>query len=328
MVSAVEPGRLVVLSSLGEPLRAEIDFAQQSGERAVPVMQLAPAEAYAAAGLRYDPALAAARLRFDIRPDGRYFYTLQTARAITQTSLALLFELEAPPPRKVRRYQLLLDPQIAPGSTQFYPAVIVSRAPVARSTASASAPAAAIPEREIARLQSQIDAQGKSLAAMLERVAAMEKAVKDLQRQLGAPAAAPGAKSAADAPKPATEKAVAPPPAAEKPAPEKKATDKPAVEKAESATAPPAAAPAAPAAPAPAAKPAAPPPAKTPSAAAAELAERQARSDSWLNHSLLILAGGLLVMLIGIGGWMFYGPPSKEAAKVKAGKKADKAQAQ
>lgn len=310
MVSAVEPGRLVLLSSLGEPLRAEIDFVQPAGQRAVPVMHLAPAEAYAAAGLRYDPALAAARLRFDIRPDGRPFYTLQSARAIRQTSLALLFEIEAPPPRRTRGYQLLLDPQIAPGSTQFYPAVLVSRAPAARAAAASSG--TAIPEREIARLQSQIDAQGKSLAAMLERVAAMEKAVKELQRQLGAPAVAPAAKPA---PEPAAK------PAVEQPAVQQPAAEKPAAEQQQSA-----AAPAPPAAPAPAPKPSAvPPPAKTPSAAAAELAERQARSDSWLNHSLLILAGGLLVMLIGIGGWMFYGPPSKEAGKVKADKKAGKA---
>lgn len=312
MVSAVEPGRLVVLSSLGEPLRAEIDFVQPAGQRAVPVMHLAPAEAYAAAGLRYDPALAAARLRFDIRPDGRPFYTLQSARAIQATSLALLFEIEAPPPRRTRGYQLLLDPQIAAGSTQFYPAVLVSRAPVARSAA--SAPAAAIPEREIARLQSQLDAQGRSLAAMLERVAAMEKTVKELQRQLGAPAATPVVKPA---PEPIAK------PAVEQSAVQQPAAEKPAAEQQQSAAAP---APAPPAAPAPAPKPSAvPPPAKTPSAAAAELAERQARSDSWLNHSLLILAGGLLVMLIGIGGWMFYGPPSREAGKVKADKKAGKA---
>ncbi|MCW5604547.1 MAG: hypothetical protein KIT18_08390, partial [Burkholderiales bacterium] len=96
---AAEWGRMVLLSSPGEPLRAEIEVPAPYSRSEIPVLQLAPAEAYARAGLSYDAALDAARLRFDLRTDGRPFYALQSARPVTAAQVALLVERVAPGPQ-------------------------------------------------------------------------------------------------------------------------------------------------------------------------------------------------------------------------------------
>lgn len=249
----------MLLSSAGEPLRAEIEVPARYTEAEIPVLQLAPAEAYAPAGLQYDPALAAARFQFDLRADGRPYYTVESARPLAASQVALLVERVAPGPQSRRAYVLQVGGAADRGAV-FAP--VTPRKPVAAGSAAVADDARRT--REIERLQAQVDAQGQVLAGMLERVAAMEVAVKDLQRGLE--------RSSAAAASPAAEKtpAAAPAPAAALP---------PAVN---------------------------------------ERSERQALSASWVNHSLLLLAAGLLVLLLGIGGWILWGPPSREARKVPA----------
>lgn len=255
---------MVLLSSPGEPLRAEIEVPAPYSRSEVPVLRLAPAEAYARAGLGYDAALDAARLRFDLRTDGRPYYTLQSARPVMAAQVALLVERVAPGPRSRRAYVVQVGGAADRGAV-FAPVAL-------RKPAAAPAPADdARWAREVDRLQAQVDAQGQALAGMLERVAAMEVAVKALQRGLEArdrAAAAPAATASSSAP---------------------------VVEK------PPVAAPAV-----------APPPAVN------ERTERQALSASWVNHSLLLLAAGLLLLLLCIGGWILWGPPSRQARKAPA----------
>jgi len=263
---------MVLLSSPGEPLRAEIEVPAPYSRSEIPVLQLAPAAAYARAGLQYDAVLDAARLRFDLRADGRPYYVLQSARPVAAAQVALLVERVAPGPQSRRAYVVQVGGAADRGAV-FAPVSL--RKPAAPVTAAVDDARRA---REIDQLQAQVDAQGRALAGMLERVAAMESAVKELQRGLearGRAAAAPAAAASSVVP-------VSTAPVAEKP---------------------PAAAPA---------------PAAAPSSAVNERTERQALSASWVNHSLLLLAAGLLVLLLGIGGWILWGPPSRQARKASA----------
>ncbi|MBX3650520.1 MAG: hypothetical protein KF771_03965 [Burkholderiales bacterium] len=249
---------MVLLSSPGEPLRAEIEVSAPYHKSEIPVLQLASAEAYARAGLQYDAVLDAARLRFDLRADGRPYYALQSARPLAASQVALLVERVAPGPLSQRAYVLQIGGTADRGAV-FAP--VEPRKPAVPRVAATADDARWL--REVERLQVQVDAQGRALAGMLERVAAMESAVAALQRGLEARSSA-----AAAAPSPA--------PVAEKPP-----------------------------VPAPAPAAALPP-------AVSERTERQALSASWVNHSLLLLAAGVLVLLLGIGGWMLWGPLSRD----------------
>jgi pilus assembly protein FimV len=248
---AAEWGRMVLLSSAGEPLRAEIEVPARYTEAEIPVLQLAPAEAYAPAGLKYDPALAAARFRFDLRADGRPYYSLQSARPVAATQIALLVERVAPGPRERRAYLLQVGGSADRGAV-FAP---VSPRPsaAARTSARVSANEARW-VREIERMQSEVDTQGQTLASMLERVAALEVAVKELQRGQEARAKA----------------AAAPPPMQ-------------------------------------------PVPVAPPTPVAVERENRPGLSAAWVNHSLLILVAGFLLLMMGIGGWILWGPSSRAA---------------
>ena len=243
---------MVLLSSAGEPLRAEIEVPARYTEAEIPVLQLAPAEAYAPAGLQYDPALAAARFQFDLRADGRPYYTVESARPLAASQVALLVERVAPGPQSRRAYVVQVGGAADRGAV-FAP--VAPRQPAA-ARASTRAPANdARWVREIERMQTEVDAQGQTLAAMLERIAAMETAVKELQRGLEAARA-----KAAAAPPPVQPAPVAP---------------------------------------------------QTAVAAARE--DRPGLSAAWVNYSLLILVAGALLLMMGIGGWILWGPSSRAA---------------
>lgn len=238
---------MVLLSSAGEPLRAEIEVPARYTEAEIPVLQLAPAEAYAPAGLQYDPALAAARFQFDLRADGRPYYSVQSARPVAASQVALLVERVAPGPQSRRAYVVQVGGAADRGAV-FAPVSL-------RQPAAARAPAGdARWVREIERMQAEVDAQGQTLAAMLERVAAMETAVKELQRGLEA----------------ARAKAAAAPPLQ-------------------------------------------PAPVALQAAVAAAREDRPGLSAAWVNHSLLILVAGALLLMMGIGGWILWGPSSRAA---------------
>lgn len=241
---------MVLLSSAGEPLRAEIEVPARYTEAEIPVLQLAPAEAYAPAGLQYDPALAAARFQFDLRADGRPYYTVESARPLAASQVALLVERVAPGPQSRRAYVLQVGGAADRGAV-FAP-VSLRQPAAARARASAND---ARWVREVERMQAEVDAQGQTLAAMLERVAAMETAVKELQRGLEAARA-----KAAVAPQPLQPAPVAPQ-----------------------------------------------------AAVAAAREDRPGLSAAWVNHSLLILVAGALLLMMGIGGWILWGPSSRSA---------------
>lgn len=262
-------GKLTVLSAMGEPFRAEIDLLSYQDEWATLTPRLASPDIYPLVDFRYNPALNGASLNIRKHPNGRHFIEVISGRPVNEPFIHLLVELNGNALRIVRGYTALLDP---PGygpprdtaAAEFLPAVVPAATP-AVPPAALRAPAAP----RAPPMSANVDADAKTLAGMLERVAALEIAVKELQRKWEMPGAVAAVqKPAAEAPPVAAPPAPAKPPAAASPAPQPVA---PAVRE---------------------------PPAATGSS------PRRARSwtDSILNEALLVLAGGALLMV----GWLVY----------------------
>ena len=103
-------GKLTVLSALGQPLRAEIELtAVTSDEAGDLIAKLAPAEAFKAANIDFNPALM--NLRFDIEQRGeRRFIRVTSSQPVNEPFVDMLLELTWAKGRLVREYTFLLDP--------------------------------------------------------------------------------------------------------------------------------------------------------------------------------------------------------------------------
>lgn len=103
-------GKLTVLSSLGQPLRAEIELTSVAKEEAGTIVaKLASPEAYRQANIDFTPALFS--LRFAIENRGsRHFIRVTSAQPINEPFMAMLLELGGSNNRLVREYTFLLDP--------------------------------------------------------------------------------------------------------------------------------------------------------------------------------------------------------------------------
>ncbi len=139
---AVALGRASVQSNLGEPLRAEIDIPAITAEEATSlVVNIAPPDAFRAANMEYNAALADLQVSLQKRSDGRTVLRLNTGRAINEPFLDLVLQANWTNGRLTRGYTLLLDP----------PNLRPAPAPVAPVAAAASrAGAATPPEQPIA----------------------------------------------------------------------------------------------------------------------------------------------------------------------------------
>ena len=103
-------GKIVVLSSLGQPLRAEIDVLATRDEFSGMKAQLAPPDAFKQAGLDYATTLLSIRFKLDKRADGQPVLRLTSDRPINDPFVDMLLELNWPAGRLVREYTFLLDP--------------------------------------------------------------------------------------------------------------------------------------------------------------------------------------------------------------------------
>lgn len=310
---AASLGRLAVLSAIGEPLRAEIEVSVSPEELETATARFAPAEAYAPAGLQYNPALNGARITIQYRHHGRRVIDMVTTRRINEPAIQLLVELEVRGTRILRAYNVILDAQGAAArgapAAEFAPVVLRSGA-VAAAPRATAVPLAAKPrpasaaqaaaggnpetEREIRRLEAQLNDQGKTLAGMLERVAVMERQVQQLQRMLETQPATvpkPTAVPATTDPQPAS---IAPP-----------------LVSAVAATAPAVAEPPKPAA-------TVMPPKQVREALPASvppLVRPRSWTDTLFDNALLVMAGILLVMVVGLVYWTWGRRPAGDAAK-------------
>ena len=134
-------GKLTVLSSLGQPLRAEIELTAVSADEAgALVAKLAPTEAFRAANIDFNPTLLS--LHFDVQQrDGRQIIRITSGQPVNEPFVDMLLELNWTGGRMVREYTFLLDPAEL-RSTQ--PAQVAAPAEPSRPVATApAAPAAA-----------------------------------------------------------------------------------------------------------------------------------------------------------------------------------------
>ena len=179
-------GRLTVQSALGEPLRAEIEVTNLSEEEAGSLnLRLASPDAYRAAGIEFNPALAGARVTLQRRADGRSTLRVASDRPLAEPFVDVIVEANWATGRLVREYTLLLDPptRLAAPPAPASPA-LASGTPAAAVPASPATPAPA-------------PAPATAAAAAPERPAA---APSPAARTAPAAAAAPARPSAAAAP--------------------------------------------------------------------------------------------------------------------------------
>ena len=80
--SAAGLGKIVVLSSLGQPLRAEIELTASREEMTDMRAQLASADAFKQAGIDLVPSLLGIRFSIDKRPNGQSILKLTSDRPL------------------------------------------------------------------------------------------------------------------------------------------------------------------------------------------------------------------------------------------------------
>ena len=145
---ALSLGRMTVLSGLGEPLRAEIELPDITADEASSLKpEVAPAEAFRAAGLEYNAALADLRIVLQRRADGKSFLRLSSSRTVTDPFIDLILQVNWASGRIVRDYTILLDPPTtrqAPAAAATAPQLTApsAAAPAATPPAAAVVPAA------------------------------------------------------------------------------------------------------------------------------------------------------------------------------------------
>lgn len=152
---ALSLGRAVVQSSLGEPLRAEVELLDISNEDAASLRaRLASPASFAASGMEYSPALNGLQITLQ-QVNGRYFLRLSNPQSISEPYVDLILEATWASGRLVRDYTLLFDPPAggaqttsAPDSNKATDAVPGGGAPVFTPpvTTALPTPAAPIPE--------------------------------------------------------------------------------------------------------------------------------------------------------------------------------------
>lgn len=150
---AASLGRLTVLSSLGQPLRAEIEVTAVSAEEAGKLSaKLASADAFSRANVDFNPVLGSLSFAVENR-QGRHFIRISSSQPVSDPFVDLLLELSAGDAKLVREYTFLLDPadskaprnaQVAP-LTPSAPAVKAEPAPANNAPPAASAAPAAAP---------------------------------------------------------------------------------------------------------------------------------------------------------------------------------------
>ncbi len=107
---AASLGRLTVLSSLGQPLRAEVELTSITPEEASTLAaSLAPGEAYKRSGIDYTSLLQTLNLSVEKEGD-RYFVSIRSAQPVNEPYIGILLELSTDSERKGREYVITLDP--------------------------------------------------------------------------------------------------------------------------------------------------------------------------------------------------------------------------
>ena len=142
---ALALGRISVQSSIGEPLRAEIDIPDINAEEAASLRAaVATPDAFKAAGLEYNNAINDLKITLLKRPDGRSYLRMVGDKTINDPFVDLILEVNWASGRVVRDYTLLFDPPVTrtPAAAVTAPQLASAPAAVAPSPAASPAPAA------------------------------------------------------------------------------------------------------------------------------------------------------------------------------------------
>ncbi|WP_232310977.1 FimV/HubP family polar landmark protein [Herbaspirillum autotrophicum] len=197
-------GKLTVLSSLGQPLRAEIELTAVSKKEAAElVAKLASADAFSRANIDFNPVLSSLRFAVEQR-QGKQLVKITSSQPINEPFVDLLLEVSGGGSRVVREYTFLLDPpdSRAPQSVQTAPAV----APAPAQAAPAQPAAAGTPSQAAPALVS--NQEDEPVSRIVTKSAPSPLAEELIRNNRAAPAAAA-------APTPAPASAPAPAAAAE-----------------------------------------------------------------------------------------------------------------
>lgn len=104
-------GKITVLSTLGQPLKAELEVTASRDETPSLVARVADPEAFRQAGIDYSPSLATLRFSRDVKErGGRRYLEISSDRPVNEPFIDMLVELSWASGRLVREYTFLLDP--------------------------------------------------------------------------------------------------------------------------------------------------------------------------------------------------------------------------
>lgn len=141
--SALSLGRLSVQSSLGEPLRAEVDITSITPDEAASLRaSLASPDAFRAAGVDFNAALAGAKVSLGKKPDGRSVIRISGDRSMSEPFVDMVLDFAWNGGKLQRSYTLLIDPPAR---------VSESPSPVLTSPALSAAPVVATPLPPVAQ---------------------------------------------------------------------------------------------------------------------------------------------------------------------------------
>jgi pilus assembly protein FimV len=122
-------GRITVLSTLGQPLLAEIEIVQlQAGEEEGLLARLPSADAFTAAGIEISPVLNTVRFAIQ-RRNNRPLVRVTSTQPVNEPFMEMLVELQWSTGRLVREYTFLLDPAEYKGQQQAIAAAAAKPAP-------------------------------------------------------------------------------------------------------------------------------------------------------------------------------------------------------
>lgn len=141
---AMGMGGINVTTSLGEPLKAEIDLMDVSkADKSKLSAHLASPDAFKGAGLDYPGALLKFKFQIETRPNGDPYIKVTTSQPVNEPFVSLLVELTgASSGQLLREYTFLLDP---PGFKPVQPKAVEVR-PIEPGVANSEVPKAAEPK--------------------------------------------------------------------------------------------------------------------------------------------------------------------------------------
>jgi pilus assembly protein FimV len=179
-------GKLTVLSSLGQPLHAEIELTSVSKEEAGALtVKLASTEAFRQANIEFNPVLFTLRFAIEQRA-GKQKIRVTSTQPVNEPFVDILLELGGSNNRLVREYTFLLDPADLRKGQPVQVAVPAARtpplaAPASQPTAPSAPVTEPVPEPELASSQDPQPAP-PSKGEFVPRPAPPENAVAPVEK--------------------------------------------------------------------------------------------------------------------------------------------------